>query len=122
MRRFIAQTFFRRQALEGRVKGTPDGADEDGLDDLFGDVGSEEDGSGSSDESDSDDLMAETSTRKPSRVGGAGRASSGDMGDGLTLHEGRLVVEVRREFSHCSAVPIFMNVFAGARRNGRARP
>ena len=85
-------------------------------------MGSEEDGSGSSDESDSDDLMAETSTRKPSRVGGAGRASSGDMGDGLTLHEGRLVVEVRWEFSHCSVVPIFMNVFAGARRNGRARP
>ena len=85
----------RRQALEGRVKGTPDAADEDGLDDLFGDVGSDEDDSGSSEGIDSDDLMAETATRKPSRVGGAARASSGDMGDGLTLHEGRLVVEVR---------------------------
>ena len=27
-------------------------------------------------------------------VGGAARASGGDLGDGLTLHDGRLVVEV----------------------------
>ncbi len=84
------------------------------MDDLFGDVGSDEDDSGSSEDIDSDDLMAETATRKPSRVGGAARASSGDMGDGLTLHEGRLVVEVRLSFSHCSSCTFFHVCF---RRN-----
>ncbi len=70
-------------------KGKAD-ADAEDVDDLFGDVGSEDGSSGSDDDSDSDEFVAEAVSRKPSRVG----AAACDMGDGLTLHEGRLVIEV----------------------------
>ncbi len=83
--------------MEGRVAGKAkaDGDAEDGLDDLFGDVGGEDTGSDSSVDSESDDLVAETGSRKPGRAAGA----VCDMGDGLTLHDGRLVIEVSALFS-----------------------
>jgi hypothetical protein len=93
--------FCRRQALEGRItsKGKAEADEEDALDDLFGDVGSDDGSSGSSDGSESDDLALEAVSRKPGRVGGAARASGGDLGDGLTLHDGRLVVEVAHSYN-----------------------
>jgi hypothetical protein len=91
--------------LEGRVTSTGKAADgeEDALDDLFGDVGSDEGSTGSSDGSDSDDHASEVVSRKPGRVGGAACASGGDLGDGLTFHDGRLVIEVHHSFLFVTA-------------------
>ncbi len=78
-------------------KGKADGDAEDDVDDLFGDVGSEDGSSDSNDDSESDEFVAEAVSRMPSRVG----AAAGDMGDGLTLHEGRLVIEVNQFHVKC---------------------
>ena len=86
----------RRQALEGRLTGKGKAEnDEDGLDDLFGDVGSE-DGSSGSDEDSADDEATESFSHKHNRNGASTAAAS--LGDGLTFHEGRLVIEVSYGF------------------------
>ena len=106
--------------MEGRVAGKAKADDdaEDGLDDLFGDVGGEDTGSDSSVDSDSDDLVAETGSRKPARAAGA----VCDMGDGLTLHEGRLVIEVSVLLSCVFFGVQSLTLFAGARWNCRTQP
>ena len=93
------------------VKGKGEADEEDGLDDLFGDVGSEDGSSGSSDDNDDDDIDTDAVTRKPARGGAAAAASGGDMGDGVTMHEGRLVVQVREYIVRARRVS---NSFAGA--------
>jgi hypothetical protein len=89
---------------------------EDGLDDLFGDVDGEDSGSDSEDDSDASDVSEHVS-RKPSRAGGA----ACDMGDGVTFHDGRLVVEVSRVDAFCSGGGVF-TLPAGARWHCRAQP
>ena len=101
------------------VKGKGEVDEEDGLDDLFGDVGSDDGSSGSSDGSDDDDMATDAITRKPARGGAAAGASGGDMGDGVTMHEGRLVVQVRLPIVRACRV---CDSFAGAGRDRRSQP